>query len=92
MLQARLIRSLIPGARRGGVDATHPFLLGSLVLCALAGRHNWATIWGAQIYLAARLLYLPLYAFGVPVLRTLVWLIGTRSIILLLVALFYPAI
>ena len=71
---------------------TFVFFAVAIVLCALAGRHNWATIWGAEIYLAARIIYLPLYAFGVPVLRTLVWLMGTLAIILLLVALFYPGI
>ena len=71
---------------------TFPFFAALIVLCALAGRHNWATVWGAQLYLAARILYLPLYGFGVPVLRTLVWLVATLSIILLLVALLYPAL
>jgi len=71
---------------------TFPFFAVAIVLCALAGRHNWATIWGAQVYLAARVLYLPLYAFGVPGVRTLVWLVATLSIILLLVALLYPAL
>jgi uncharacterized MAPEG superfamily protein len=71
---------------------TFPFFAVAIVLCTLAGRHNWATVWGAEIYLAARIVYLPLYAFGVPVLRTLVWLIATLSIVLLLVALFYPAL
>jgi uncharacterized MAPEG superfamily protein len=71
---------------------TFPFFAVVILLCALAGRHNWATIWGAQIYLAARIVYLPLYAFGVPVLRTLVWLAATLAIILLLVALLYPGL
>ncbi|HXC57052.1 MAG TPA: MAPEG family protein [Rhizomicrobium sp.] len=71
---------------------TFAFFAVAVILCALVGRHNWATVWGAQIYLAARIVYLPLYGFGVPVLRTLVWLVGTLAIVLLLVALFYPAL
>jgi uncharacterized MAPEG superfamily protein len=71
---------------------TFPIFAVAVVLCALAGRHNWATIWGSQIYLAARILYLPLYGFGVPGLRTLVWIVATLSIILILVALLYPGL
>lgn len=71
---------------------TFPFFAVTVILCALAGRHNWATIWGSQLYLAARILYVPLYGFGVPGLRTLVWLVATLSIILLLVALLYPGL
>lgn len=71
---------------------TFPFFAVLIILCALAGRHNWATVWGAQGYLGARVVYLPLYAFGVPGIRTLVWLIATLSIILLIVALLYPGL
>lgn len=71
---------------------TYPFFAVAVILCALVGRHNWATVWGSEIYLAARIVYLPLYGFGVPGLRTLVWLVATLAIILLLVALFFPAI
>ena len=71
---------------------TFPFFGVAVILCALVGRHNWATVWGGEIYLAARIVYLPLYGFGVPGLRTLVWLVATLAIILLLVALFFPAI
>jgi uncharacterized MAPEG superfamily protein len=71
---------------------TFPFFAVAIILCTLAARHNWATLWGAQAYVAARIVYLPLYAFGVPVLRTLIWLVATVAILLLFVALFYPAI
>ncbi len=71
---------------------TFPFFAVTVVILSLAGRHNWATVWGTEIYLAARFIYLPLYGFGVPGLRTLVWLIALLAIILLLVALFFPAI
>jgi uncharacterized MAPEG superfamily protein len=71
---------------------TFPFFAATVILLSLAGRHNWATVWGSEAYLAARVVYLPLYGFGVPGLRTLVWLIALLAIVLLLVALFIPAI
>jgi len=60
----------------------------AVIACAVAGRHNGWTVWGAELYLAARIVYLPLYALGIPVLRTLVWLVGTIGIALLIAALF----
>jgi uncharacterized MAPEG superfamily protein len=46
-------------------------------------------VWGAEIYLAARIVYVVLYGLGVPGLRTLVWLIATLGIILMLTAIFW---
>ena len=37
----------------------------------------------AQIFLAARLIYLPAYVFGIRGLRTLVWLVGYAATLLL---------
>lgn len=71
---------------------TFAFFAVTVILLSLAGRHNWATVWGSETYLAARVIYLPLYGFGVPGLRTLVWLVALLAIVLLLVALFFPAI
>ena len=34
---------------------------------------NTLTVWGAGLFLGARVLYVPLYLLGVPYLRTLVW-------------------
>ena len=51
-------------------------------------RFGWLTLVGSQVYLIARVIYLPLYAAGVPVFRTLVWLIATIGLILVLAALF----
>ncbi|MBO9581627.1 MAG: MAPEG family protein [Sphingobium sp.] len=42
------------------------------------------TPWGASLWFGARLVYLPLYAFGVPVVRTLVWGVSFVGILLLL--------
>jgi uncharacterized MAPEG superfamily protein len=71
---------------------TFPFFAAAVIVATLAGRHNWATLWGAQLYVAARIVYLPLYAFGVPGLRTLVWLVATIAILLIVAALFWPNI
>lgn len=67
---------------------TFIFFAAAVLMAAALGRHNWETVWGAQAYLAGRIVYLPLYAMGVPVLRTLVWGVATAGIILILVAIF----
>jgi uncharacterized MAPEG superfamily protein len=42
---------------------------------------------GAEMYLAARVVYVPLYVAAVPLVRSLAWNVATVGIILLLLAL-----
>jgi uncharacterized MAPEG superfamily protein len=51
------------------------FIVLSLV-AALADPGDGTVFWGAIVYLAARLVYLPLYLFGVFMVRSLVWCVG----------------
>ncbi len=61
----------------------------ALALAAEAmGRHNAWTSGGAALYLAARLIYLPLYAFGAFLIRSLVWTASMAGIALIAVGLF----
>jgi uncharacterized MAPEG superfamily protein len=49
----------------------------ALVLTAHAGgADNAQTLLGAQIFVVARLVYIPVYMAGIPVLRTLVWAVS----------------
>lgn len=52
---------------------TFPFFLAAIVIVIATGRMNHWSALGAQIYVWARLVYLPLYFVGVPVARTLAW-------------------
>ena len=45
------------------------------------------TQWGAVLYFVARVAYVPLYAYGVRVIRSLAWSVATLGIILILVGL-----
>ena len=60
---------------------TFPLFAAAVLIAALAGRHNWMTEWGAVLYFAARLAYVPLYAFGVRIVRSLAWCVATLGII-----------
>lgn len=50
--------------------------------------HNALTESGARLYLWARVVYVPLYAAGIPLARSLVWNVATAGIVLFVVALF----
>ena len=43
---------------------------------------------GAHLYVWARVAYVPIYAAGIPLVRSLVWNVATIGIVLLAVALF----
>lgn len=66
---------------------TFPFFAACVLALAVLGRHSSLTVWGSELYFAGRVLYLPLHAAGIPVLRTMAWAIATFGIVLLLSAL-----
>src|SRR3982751_4255098 len=52
---------------------TFPFFAaGTLAVLATDTHSDWVK-WGIVLYVAARVVYLPLYAFGVFMLRSMVW-------------------
>ena len=55
------------------------FIILSLV-AHLADSGDGIVFWGAVIYLAARLAYLPLYIGGVFMVRSLVWCVGATGL------------
>jgi uncharacterized MAPEG superfamily protein len=63
---------------------TFPFFLAAVFLVQTINTHSAMTALGAQLYFWARLIYVPLYAFGVPVVRTLVWMASVVGIVFLL--------
>ncbi len=69
---------------------TFAFFAVAVILITILGRHNARTEWGAQLYFWMRVLYLPLYAMGVPFFRTLVWLLSVVGLFLVLAVCFWP--
>ncbi len=67
---------------------TFPFFAVAVLATHAMGRFSWMTLLGTQVYVVARVIYVPLYAAGVPVIRTLVWLISLVGLILVIAALF----
>ena len=56
---------------------TFPIAIVALLGVVIAERTSYWTALGGWIWLGARVVYLPLYAAGVPGVRTVVWTIGT---------------
>lgn len=63
---------------------TFPIVATAILILAVAGRSSQWTEIGAIVWLAARVVYLPLYAAGVPVVRTLAFGVSMAGIVLLL--------
>ena len=70
------------------VMETFAFFAVLVILVQVTGRANSMTALGAEIYFAARLIYVPLYAVGVPVVRTLIWVGSLVGILMIGSALF----
>ena len=82
-LAGRLIRA------QANLFETLPIFAAAVIMAHVAGKDGGPlTLWGTHLYLAGRLIYLPLYAFGVPYLRTLVWLGSFVGLLMILAALF----
>ncbi|MBC7452470.1 MAG: MAPEG family protein [Massilia sp.] len=65
---------------------TLPLFAAAVLIAHVAGRHSGETVLGCQLYLAARVLYVPLYAAGVPVVRTLAFGVSIAGLVPLLKA------
>jgi uncharacterized MAPEG superfamily protein len=63
---------------------TFPLFAAAVLIVSVAHLGNWWTGIGAWLWLAGRIVYLPLYAFGVKGLRTAAWLVSVVGIILVL--------
>jgi uncharacterized MAPEG superfamily protein len=62
---------------------TFPYFGLLAVAVYVAGAGGTTSAWGVGLYLLGRLMYLPLYAFGVVLVRSLAWNVATLGIVLL---------
>jgi uncharacterized MAPEG superfamily protein len=67
---------------------TLPLFIGAVLAAAVAGRLGMLTSIGAHLYFFGRLAYVPLYAIGLPYVRSLVWVAATAGLVLVIVGLF----
>jgi uncharacterized MAPEG superfamily protein len=62
---------------------TFPIFIAAVILALSVGSTEMTRL-GAWLWLGARVAYLPLYAFGVPVVRTLAWMVSLVGIVMVL--------
>ena len=63
---------------------TFPLVIAAILIVQAAGLNSKWTAIGALVWLGARVIYLPLYAMGVPVVRTLVFLVSLVGLLMVL--------
>lgn len=66
---------------------TFAFFVAAVLVAYLGGRLGALTAGGTALYVGARAVYVFLYAFGVPVVRSLVWVASMAGLGLVLLAL-----
>jgi uncharacterized MAPEG superfamily protein len=71
---------------------TLPLFIAAVLISHVAGRDSRWTAIGAQIYFWGRVAYVPLYAFGVKQIRSLVWLVATAGLVIIAVRILTPAL
>ena len=64
---------------------TYPFFAAAILMALVTQSRGALSEWGAITYLAARVVYVPLYASGIPRIRSLVWFIGLIGMMLVLI-------
>ncbi len=75
---------------RANLYETLPLFGLAILIAHVAGRDGWLTLWGAWIYFVGRIVYVPLYALGIPYVRSLVWVISFAGFLMVLVATLMP--
>ena len=59
-----------------------------MILVVLLHRQDNSSAIGAQLYFWARLVYVPVYALGIQVVRTIVWAISIVGVVMVMLAAF----
>ena len=65
---------------------TFAIFAAAVLLAAFLGKGGWLSEAGALMYLGGRVLFLPLYAMGVPWLRTFSWNLATLGLVMVMAA------
>lgn len=82
-LAGRLIRA------QANLFETLPLFAVAVIMAHIAGKDGqMLTFVGTHLYFFGRLIYLPLYAFGVSYLRSLVWIVSLVGLVMVIAALF----
>ena len=79
-LAGRLVRA------QANLFETLPLFAAAVIIAHVSGNEGDLTLWGCWMYLLARIVYVPLYAAGIPFVRSLVWLVSLVGLVMVLAA------
>jgi uncharacterized MAPEG superfamily protein len=89
--EARVLRGVFAGradrAFRNLLE-TFPAFAALAVALVVTGRNGGLGALGAEVWVAMRILYVPLYFIQIPYLRSLVWFVSIFALVAMLVRLF----
>ena len=81
-LAGRLMRA------QANLFETLPLFAAAVIMAHVSGEDSPLTFVGTHLYFFGRLVYLPLYAFGVRYVRSLAWVVSLAGLIMVIAALF----
>jgi uncharacterized MAPEG superfamily protein len=67
---------------------TFPLFAVVVIAAYLMAKLGPLTVYGSVLYVASRAVYVPLYAAGVPLVRSVVWTAAMAGIVMIIVAIF----
>jgi uncharacterized MAPEG superfamily protein len=67
---------------------TFPLFAVAVLACVVAQKLGPMTVWGCGLYVIGRALFVPLYASGVPVARTIAWFVSLIGLSMVVIAFF----
>jgi uncharacterized MAPEG superfamily protein len=68
---------------------TYPAFVALVLALAVTGKTGGLAATGALLWLAARIVFVPVYAAGIPVVRTLLWLVSAAGLVMMLIRLLF---
>ena len=80
--QESVVAARLNRAKNNMLEAL-PLFLGLAMLALVKGGNTSSAANGATVFLIARVAYIPIYAAGIPVLRSLVWLAGMGGLFMM---------
>ncbi len=86
--QAPPVRPITGRAQRAQANLfeTLPLFAVAVLIAHVAGREGDLTLWGSYAFIVGRVLYVPLYLFGVPLVRSVAWGVSLAGLVMILVA------
>lgn len=67
---------------------TFPLFAVVVIAAYLMAKLGPLTVYGSVLYVASRAVYVPLYAAGIPIVRSIVWTAAMAGIVMIIVAIF----